>query len=91
MFSRTYMPTLMLRFCGLKGVAPKSGGTCHQDHQQTGTYEVLPQIVPHLPHSPLGLFVSLICMIPLTSRADGRWVYVSLCVCAGIHMSCAHI
>lgn len=82
----------MLGTLALKGVASKSEGACHQDASRQEHMGSFTQIAPHLQHSPLILFRSLIYMFPPTLRS--RWqvgVCVTLCVCAGLHMSCAHI
>lgn len=57
-----------------------------------GTHGVLPQVAPHLQRGPIELFRSLLYMILNCQQqmAGGR-ACDFVCVCDGIHMSCAHI
>lgn len=70
------MPTLMLGSLGLKGVASKSGGTCHQDASRQEHMGSLPKLPLTSSTVPLPcLEASFICF-PQLSEADGRWEYV---------------
>lgn len=91
-YLRTYISTLMLGTLALKGVASKSEGACHQDASRQEHMGSFTQIAPHLQHSPLILFRSLIYVSPNSQKQmTGGSMCDFVCVCWLTHELHTHI